>query len=125
MRYTPAQYAEVLTDLIAEASPTKRRETIREFLSAVTKNNALGLLPEIIRGFEALSDRRAKIHQVTISTPERVSTENVARKIHFNSKVTALRDVRLLGGAVVEVDDLRIDNSIAGRLGRAREAFTK
>lgn len=125
MRYSPAQYAEALFDLAAEASPVKRREAIREFLSAVTKQSALGLLPEIIREFEAIFDRREKVRQVTISTPERVSAESVARKIHFKSKVTALRDARLLGGAVVEVDDVRIDNSVSGRLGRAREAFTK
>lgn len=125
MRYSPTQYAEALFDLAEEAVPAKRREAVREFLSAVMKNNALGLLPEIIREFEAISDRKAKIHQVTISTPERVSAEGVAKKIHFKSKVTALRDVRLLGGAVVEVDDLRIDNSVAGRLGRAREAFIR
>ncbi len=125
MRYTSVQYAEALFDLVEEASAPKRREAIREFLSAVTKNNALRLLPEIIREFEELSDKKAKIREVTISTPERVSAEGVARQIHFKSRVTTLRDVRLLGGAVVEVDDLRVDNSVAGRLGRAREAFIK
>lgn len=125
MKYTPTQYAKVLQDITSESTPSERRSVIRDFLDSVTKNGALGLLPDVIREFEYLSDAKDKIHRVTISTPERLATEGVAKKLPFKGKIRALRDVRLMGGAVVEVDDLRIDNSVRARLGRARKAFTK
>ena len=125
MKYTPTQYALALYDITESAEPAKRREFIRDFLDSVTKNGALNILPDIIREFEHLSDTKGDIHQVTISTPERLSTEAVEKKLPFKGKVRALRDVRLIGGAVIEVDDLRINNSIRNRLDRARETFTK
>jgi len=125
MRYSPAQYATVLYELTGDAPATKRREVIRDFLTAVGKNGAFSLLPEIVREFEAISDKKEHIHHVTISTPERLPEAGVARKVPFKAKVRALRDVRLKGGAMLEVDDLRIDNSIAMRLERIRKAFSK
>jgi len=125
MKYSPAQYASVLRDLTSEALVGKRREVIRRFLGAVAKNGALSQLPEIVREFESISDRMDGIHRVTISTPERLPEGGVARKLSFKANVCALRDVRLKGGVTLEVDDLRINNSIAMRLERIRKVFTK
>ena len=60
---------------------------------------------------------------MTISTPERLPEGGVAQKLPFKANVRALRDVRLKGGATLEVDDLRVDNSIAMRLERISKAF--
>ena len=125
MKYFPVQYARALHDIASEAPVTKRRETIREFLETVAKNGSLNLIPDIIREFELLVDTESGIRHVVISTPERLAEGAVARKLPFSAKVKALRDARLHGGTVVEVDDLRIDNSVAMRMERARKAFTK
>lgn len=125
MRYNASQYAKVLYEIAGDTTVAKRRDMIRDFLDAVAKNGSLSILPDIIREFENLSDTEAGIHHVTVRTPERLPTEGLSKKLPFKAKVTALRDVRLGGGAVVEVDDLRIDNSVAMRMSRAREAFTK
>lgn len=125
MKYTPTQYASALYDMATSVTPAKRKDTIRDFLDAITKNGALGLLPDVIREFKHLSDTADGVHIVTISTPERMTQDAVSAKLPFKGKVRALRDVRLIGGAVIEVDDLRITNSIRSRLDQAREAFTK
>jgi len=98
---------------------------VRNFLTAVAKNGSLHLVPEITREYLLLSDRKANVRDVTVKTPERMSAETLARKFPFKARVEALRDIRLAGGAVIEVDDLRVDNSIARRLSLARRAFTK
>lgn len=125
MRYNASQYAKALHEIIADTTATKRRDVIREFIGAVSKNGSLGSLPDIIREFQLLADRESGIRHVVVSTPERLPEGTVAFKLPFKAKVKALRDVRLGGGAVVEVDDLRIDNSIAMRMERARKAFIK
>ncbi|MDO8594026.1 MAG: F0F1 ATP synthase subunit delta [bacterium] len=125
MKYSPVQYVTVLHDILADTDASKRREAIRQFLASVGKNGSLSILPEIVREFESLSDKKAGIHHLTISSPERLSELAVSRKLSIKAKVTALRDVRLMGGATLELDDLRIDNSVAMRMERARKAFTK
>ena len=125
MRYSPTQYAKALSDLIEEAPDEKRRETIRAFLDALAKQGALPFLSEIVREFERAADKKAGLHDVSIAAPERLQEEAVARKLPFKTRVNAVRDARLKGGAVVEIDGLRVDNSVMMRLNRIREVFTK
>lgn len=125
MRYSPTQYATALAGLIEEAPAAKRRETIQAFLDALAKQGALPLLSEIVRECERASDKKAGLHHVSIAAPERLQEGAVARKLLFKARVNAVRDVRLKGGAVVEIDGLRVDNSIRIRLERVREALTK
>lgn len=134
MKYSSIQYAHALRDLVRETPPAKRRGMIREFLAAVAKNSSLALLPEIIREYEAQKRKERGVRVVIVRAPERLSEAGVARKLRFppphgfgrasKAKVKSERDTRLRGGAVVEMDDLRVDNSIAKRLGRLREALT-
>ncbi len=125
MRYNAQQYAKALHDLAKEAALAKHREVIKQFLDTVGRNGSLSLLPEIIREFELLADKEAGIREVAIRTPERMAAEAVAERLPFKAKVKAQVDVRLKGGVVLEVGDLRVDNSVAMRLERAREAFTE
>ncbi len=125
MRYSATEYARAFNLLVKESSPSGRRGTIRDFLSTVARQGALGLLPEIIREYSRLADKEAGVKEITIRTTERVPVTVLAKKLSFKARVEALRDVRLMGGAVVEVGDLRIDNSVANRLERARRAFIK
>ncbi|MEK7170344.1 MAG: F0F1 ATP synthase subunit delta [Patescibacteria group bacterium] len=125
MKYTAVEYAKTLHSLAGESAASHRRETVRDFLSVVAKNGSLHLLPEIIREYSLLSDKEAGIRDVTVRTPETMPAGALAKEFSFKTRIKALRDVRLSGGAVIEIGDLRVDNSIARRLSRAREAFSK
>ena len=125
MRYSPAQYARALSELAEEAPPAKLRETVKDFFDTVARNDALNLLPEIEKEFERLISAKDGRHSVTIISPEGLSDLSVALKVPFKASVKAIRDVRLLGGVVVEVNGLRVDNSVMMRLNRIREVFTK
>ncbi|OHA20579.1 MAG: hypothetical protein A2849_03150 [Candidatus Taylorbacteria bacterium RIFCSPHIGHO2_01_FULL_51_15] len=125
MKYSSSQYAKTLHELVGEALPTKRRETIREFLGVIARHGSLSLLPEIAREFETLHDREEGVRHLTVRAGERLSAEKVAGKLHFKSRVRAIRDAGLEGGVTLEVDDLRVDNSVAMRMRRARKALVK
>lgn len=125
MKYTPHQYSKTLFVLVKDSSPAKRRETIRNFIGVVAKNNALSLLPEIVREFGRLMDAEEKIRDVTVRSSERIQTSRVVRELPFKARFKSVVDVRLLGGVSIEIDGLRIDNSIASRLERARMALTR
>ena len=65
------------------------------------------------------AEKDDKVRAILVRLPE----GGVAQKLPFKANVRALRDVRLKGGATLEVDDLRVDNSIAMRLERISKAF--
>lgn len=123
MRYSPTQYAAALRDLVEEAPAAKRRETVQKFLDALAKQGALPLLSEIVREFEHAGDKKAGLHNVSIAAPEHLHEGTVGRKLPFKVRVNVVRDMRLRGGAVVEIDGLRVDNSIKMRMERIREAL--
>ncbi|HBV01621.1 MAG TPA: hypothetical protein DEF00_04555 [Candidatus Taylorbacteria bacterium] len=125
MRYSPQQYAKALYELAKESPQARRCETIKDFLDTLAKNGALGLLPEIMREFGRQTDEKEKIHEVTVQSPERMQTSSVAQKLPFRAKVKSVLDVRLLGGTVIEIDGLRIDNSVRMRLERVRQALVR
>lgn len=125
MKYSAPQYAKALHELVNDASGSEHRKVIREFLTFVSKHGALSQLPDIVVEFERVSERAAGVHSVVIRSPDRLAEADVARRLPFKARVQALLDARLGGGAVVEVDDLRIDNSVAMRMERLRDALTK
>ncbi len=125
MRYSATQYAKALHQLADETPAQKRRELILDFLGTVSKNGSLSLIPEIVREFELSADKDAGIREVVIRTAERVTAQTVSKSLPFKTRVKAEVDVRLKGGAVLEMDDLRVDNSVRIRLARARQAFSK
>lgn len=125
MKYSAVQYAVALHGLVRETPPAKWRGMARDFIAAISKNGSLSAVPEIIREFELLADTEAKIHRVLVQTPERLPEAEVSRALPFKAHVKAVRDTRLHGGAVIEADGVRVDNSIKMRLERVREALTK
>ena len=125
MRYSAPQYAKVLLSLLSEVSKGAARETMRTFFKTLASHGALSLLPEIVREVASRKDREKNVRRVLVRSAERVSELSVKRKLHFKAEVRAIKDTRVFGGAVVESGDLRVDNSIAMRLERIRQAFTR
>lgn len=123
MRYTAPQYAQAILSLAKEAEPRKGRETIRQFLKTLASHGTLSLLPEIVLAMEQMQRKENKVRKVSVRTPERKSDLAIRRKLHFKADLSLIKDVRVRGGAIVESDGLRVDNSIALRLKRLQEAL--
>lgn len=124
MRYNAPQYAKALLSLAAEAPQREARGVIREFFKTLANHGALSLLPEIVREVSRQQHEEKNLRAVMVRSAQRESELSIKRKLHFKAEVSAVKDVRLCGGAIVEAGDLRVDNSVAMRLGRLREALT-
>ena len=133
MRYSAPQYAKVLLSLASEVPQREARALMREFFKTLASHGALSLLPEIVQGVARLQNEERGIREVVVRSAERESALSIKRKLHFpptqgfgranRVEVSALKDVRLRGGAVVESDGLRVDNSLALRLKRLHTAL--
>ncbi len=123
MKYNAPQYARALLSLVEEAPDRKEREVMRSFFRTLTSHGALSLVPEIVRAASDLRRREKNLRKVAVRTEVRENEETIRRKLHFKAEVQAIKDVRVRGGAVVESEGLRVDNSIAMRLKRLQEAL--
>lgn len=123
MRYSVPQYARALLSLVEETPEHRHREVMREFFKTLAAHGTLSVVEDIVREVGLLLDGRHGVRRVSVRSVLRESERAFRRKLHFTAAVSAVKDVRLGGGVVIERGDLRVDNSIARRLGRLREAL--
>ncbi len=99
----------------------------RNFIDVLAANRRLGLLPEIADAFAKLRAESENTVDVTVTSATALD-EKQQQQYASALKQRLKRDVRLhyrvdpalLGGAVLQADDLVIDGSLRGRLERLR-----
>jgi F-type H+-transporting ATPase subunit delta len=115
----PAQ----LVDFICEVGGQSFDQQARNFLGVLAENRRLSYLPEIAQLFAKLRADYERIVDVTVSSAVELSPElrerfTVALRKRFDREVRLHTriDSQLVGGAVVQADDLVIDGSVRGGL---------
>lgn len=124
MKYSSIQYAKALRALVEE-NPRERRESVRQFAQTLASQNALSLLPDIIREYESEKLRIRQVARARVYTPARESKTAWERTLGRGVEAEVLQDVRLRGGVVLERGNVRVDNSIKTRMERLKEALLK
>lgn len=112
----------LLLDISKEGTLSRTGEN---FLRVLVDAGRVGVIPEILRLFEAALDnhkKRSRVH-VTSAYPlspehqrdlEKAMTKYLDRKV----EITVTVDKSLIGGAVIRAGDVVIDISLRGRLAR-------
>jgi F-type H+-transporting ATPase subunit delta len=119
----PAVSADQLVGLVTDIGGAKLDEQARNLIATLAANRRLGYLPEIAARYEQLRADAERTVEVTVTSAVALSA---AQKIHYAEALTKRlgREVRLscqtdaslLGGAVVQADDLVIDGSVRAGL---------
>ena len=116
MKYSPRQYARALHELVAEKHGHGQKETVKTFAHFLQKNNALHLSREIYDAFERHSREVLKTHEVVVKVADEKTAKKIKSKLGASMDATITIDPKLVGGTMITIDDIRIDNSIKGRL---------
>ncbi|GGC21868.1 ATP synthase subunit delta [Novosphingobium marinum] len=102
----------------------------RNFLGVLAANRRLGVLPEIIRAFDAIAaasrgEATAEVTSAHPLQPEQVEAlrQKLEAREGRNVKVRTNVDPDLLGGLVVTIGSKRIDSSIRTRLNSLAQAM--
>ena len=111
-------------------SPEQPSESFARFLALLADNRRLALLPEIAGLYEQLRAEAERVVKATVTsaTPlQPVELDNIkaALRKRFGREVeveTAV-DESLIGGAVIDADDVVIDGSLKGKLERLQAAL--
>jgi F-type H+-transporting ATPase subunit delta len=104
----------------------KADEIVKGFLSYLSSQGELDLLPEIIEELKKISKERRNVAQVISALPLSDEEEEEILKFlqtQFGSdlKLATLIDPQILGGLVIKVGDQVIDKSLAGKLKEIKE----
>ena len=134
---TITQHADLFIELLEEA--LKKRggidaaiaEPVRNFIRTSAANRRLALLPEILALFAKLKAESENTMDVTVrsAVPLDDALQSkyagaLRKRLKREVKVKGEVDPSLLGGAVLQADDLVIDGSLRGRLERLGAELT-
>ena len=118
------------TDAVALLAVDGADEAFTRFLGLLADNRRLPLLPEITGLFEQLRAEADHVVKATVTAASELPASElesirVALKQRFGREVeisTAV-DASLIGGAVIDADDVVIDGSLKGKLARLQAAL--
>lgn len=127
---SPAVSAEAKAFRLCELGGDELNERARNFVGLLAANHRLGLLPEIVRQFEALKDLEEEILDVEIVSAFDLDDSDVqglkdrlTKRFQREVVITSDVDAALIGGVVIRAGDTVIDGSVRGRLNRLTEAL--
>ena len=131
MTTTARQYALALYQAITEVSDQEQDKVLDNFVSALRKNNDLGMLDEVEKEFVNY-DREAKgVKLAVVTTARQLSREeerdlikglnkHVSGKVELKQKV----DEGLVGGIMIRIDDELMDGSVKKKLKDLKSKLT-
>jgi F-type H+-transporting ATPase subunit delta len=112
-----------LVDLICDVGGDSFDRQARNFLGVMAENRRLSFLPEIAALYAKLRSDYERVLDVTVSSAVELSkeqrerfTQALAKRFDRSVRLHTQIDASLLGGAVVQADDLVIDGSVRGGL---------
>ena len=120
---SPRMKSDQVADLIIDVCGDQLSDTGRNFVRILAENRRLGLVADIVAGFEAERAREEHRSEVLVTSayelsPAEQNEINVAMTKRLGSKVDMQLavDPSLIGGVVIQSGDTVIDASIRGRL---------
>lgn len=123
---TAQQQATALIEICGDALDVKGQN----FLTVLSENHRLQLLPEISLQFDILKANREKSVDVELVAAHELDAEQqqklsdaLSAKLERKVNMQVSLDKSLLGGAVIRAGDLVIDGSIRGRLAKLAESL--
>jgi len=126
----PAAQKRAVLDAIAAREEFSR--PVRNFVAVLIDHGRTPFLAPIVKQFELELDRRMGFAEAEITTARELSEEERRELESQVEKLTGkkvraryLRDVSLLGGAVVRSGSTIYDGSVSGQLERIRQALSR
>ena len=102
----------------------------RNFLSIVSENNRMELLPEIADMFELYKAEQEKSVDVDVTSAFALNDEQqdklakvLSARLNREVRLQVAEDAALIGGVVIRAGDLVIDGSVRGKLASLAEAL--
>jgi F-type H+-transporting ATPase subunit delta len=118
MKKTPLTYARELHTALLHSGEAGRPMIVRDFLSGLARSRKTNLRPRIVTAFNdlALESEGYRAGMFTTAHEPDAATRVKLKKTFKNVIFEERTDPSLLGGAIIEVEDTRIDGSVRAKL---------
>jgi F-type H+-transporting ATPase subunit delta len=123
---TAAKQAEAVQDICGD----KLASACQNFISILSENRRLQLLPQISQQFEIMKANLEKAVDVDVvaaakldAAQQKTLSEALSAKLERKVNLQVSLDKSLIGGAVIRAGDTVIDGSIRGRLTKLAESL--
>jgi len=110
----------------------KENSLLRRYIGLILENKRIAHLPDILRRFLKYYREKKGLKDVQLTTASKISEkvhENIRDFIekNFNAKVELREktDRDIIGGFIVEIDDMRIDASVRKKLNNIQKSLEK
>lgn len=125
MKKTPLTYARELHSAMLVADPQGRRRLVRDLLAGLARARKSSLRPRIVTAFTwlALAAEGRRAGRIITAKKLDDATRAKAKKLFKNVIFEERTDPSLLGGAIVEVEDTRIDGSVRTKIDALKRAI--
>jgi len=125
MRKTPLIYARELHAALSAAAPSERDALVRSFLAGLARGRKSSLRPRIVEAFKWVALAVEGLRPGRIITARKLDeySRREAGEIWKNVVFEERTDSSLLGGAIVDIEDSRIDGSVRTRLENLKRAM--
>lgn len=123
---TAEQKADLILGVCSEAS-----EQFQNFVKVLAENNRLLVVPEISSLFDHMKAELEKSVDVEVTSAFELTKEQqtklaqaLGKKLDREVNMTTTVDESLIGGLLIQAEDVVIDGSIRGKLAKLSEALT-
>ncbi|MCR4312578.1 MAG: F0F1 ATP synthase subunit delta [Candidatus Uhrbacteria bacterium] len=124
---TPKQLATVLVNLVEGKSKADAEKIVVEYANYLADNDLLTKWREIEREVPNAWRKVFGAAQVTVVSahPLTAAARKMLEEIAPGADIVERVDQRVMAGAVVRIDDRRIDGSLAGRISKLKQELLK
>jgi len=127
---SPSSTADQQADLFKDLCGDQLLDACQNFISILSENRRLKLLPQISQQFEMLKANLEKAVDVDIASAHKLDekqqqqlSDALSAKLERKVNLQVNIDKSLLGGAVIRAGDTVIDGSLRGRLTKLAESL--
>jgi len=127
---TPSVSPQGKSDKLVAVCGDKLSDKAQNFIKLLAENDRLALLEDVAKQFEELKADSEGVVEATVRSAMELDesqktriAEALGKRLNLKVKVVCVLDETLLGGAVIQANDLVIDGSIKGKLEKLDQAL--
>lgn len=127
MKLTTKQYAVALYQKLEAVKPSEHAEVFAQFVSLLAGQNRLSLLPQITEQLKRHCRAEQGVAYVNLTTAKPVSSAHLKKlkkiledELEVSIELKSHTDEKIIGGAVVQLNDTVINGSIAYSLNQLK-----
>lgn len=132
MKISAKQYAQALHEALESTAPTDIDKVLDNFVQILAASNDLKMFDAIAFEFHKHELSKKGVMQAVVTSSEPINQANEQAIVEALNKIVKSKvehekkiDPNLIGGVVVQVDDLLIDGSVKSNLEELKESLSQ